>query len=261
MIVVLTGGTGGAKLVQGLHHSVPPENLTVIVNTGDDIDWWGLHISPDVDSVLYALADSLSAERGWGLENDSFRCLERMARLGQPTWFSLGDLDLATHLARTNLLRGGKSLSAVTAELAHRMGVRTQVLPMSDDRVATMIETPAGTLNFQEYFVHKRHQVEVRAVHFDGADQARPAPGVIEGIESAEAVILAPSNPVTSIGPILAVPGIRDALRRTSASVTAVSPIAVELRFPGPPPCLCDAKAGPAPLPASPRPTKTSSTC
>jgi len=246
MIVVLTGGTGGAKLVQGLDHVVRPENLTVIVNTGDDIDWWGLHISPDVDSVLYALADALSAERGWGLENDSFRCLERMARLGQPTWFSLGDLDLATHLARTNLLRGGKSLSAVTAELAHRMGVRTQVLPMSDDRVATMIETPAGTLNFQEYFVHKRHQVEVRAVDFDGADQARPAPGVIEGIESAEAVILAPSNPVTSIGPILAVPGIRDALRRTSASVTAVSPIVGGAAVSGPAAVLMRRKGWPS---------------
>ena len=246
MIVVLTGGTGGAKLVQGLDHVVRPENLTVIVNTGDDIDWWGLHISPDVDSVLYALADALSAERGWGLENDSFRCLERMARLGQPTWFSLGDLDLATHLARTNLLRGGKSLSAVTAELAHRMGVRTQVLPMSDDRVATMIETPAGTLNLQEYFVHKRHQVEVRAVHFDGADQARPAPGVIEGIESAEAVILAPSNPVTSIGPILAVPGIRDALRRTSASVTAVSPIVGGAAVSGPAAVLMRRKGWPS---------------
>ena len=246
MIVVLTGGTGGAKLVQGLHHVVAPGKLTVIVNTGDDIDWWGLHISPDVDSVLYALADSLSAERGWGLENDSFRCLERMARLGQPTWFSLGDLDLATHLARTNLLRAGKSLSAVTAELAHRMGVRTRVLPMSDDRVATMIETPAGTLNFQEYFVHERHQVEVRAVHFDGADHARPAVGVIEGIRSAEAVILAPSNPVTSIGPILAVPGVRDALRRTSASVTAVSPIVGGAAVSGPAAVLMRRKGWPS---------------
>ena len=246
MIVVLTGGTGGAKLVQGLHHVVAPENLTVIVNTGDDIDWWGLYISPDVDSVLYALADALSAERGWGLENDSFRCLERMARLGQPTWFSLGDLDLATHLARTNLLGGGKSLSAVTAELAHRIGVRARVLPMSDDRVATMIETPAGTLNFQEYFVRERHQSEVRGVRFDGADHARPAPGVIEGIESAEAVILAPSNPVTSIGPILAVPGIRDALRRTSASVTAISPIVGGAPVSGPAAVLMRRKGWPS---------------
>src|SRR5271166_943475 len=196
MIVVLTGGTGGAKLVQGLHHSVPPENLTVIVNTGDDIEWWGLHVSPDVDSVLYVLADALSTERGWGPENDSFRCLERMARLGQPTWFSLGDLDLATHLARTNLLRAGKSLSAATVEIARRIGVRSHVLPMSDDRIATIIETVNGAnLNFQEYFVRERHQVEVRAVRFEGAEQSQPAPGGVESIESAEAVILAPRLP------------------------------------------------------------------
>jgi LPPG:FO 2-phospho-L-lactate transferase len=225
MIVVLTGGTGGAKLIQGLHHSVAPENLSVIVNTGDDIEWWGLHVSPDVDSVLYALGGVLSAERGWGFENDSFRCLERMARLGQPSWFSLGDLDLATHLARTSLLRSGKSLSAVTAELAKKMGIRQHVLPMSDDRVATMLDTAHGTLNFQEYFVRERHQIDIRAVRFEGAEQARPAPGVIESIDSAEAIILAPSNPVTSIGPILAVPGICEALRRTSAPIAAVSPI------------------------------------
>ncbi len=225
MIVVLTGGTGGAKLIQGLRHAVDPENLTVIVNTGDDIEWWGLHVSPDIDSILYALADQLSAQRGWGIENDSFRCLERMAHLGQPTWFSLGDLDLATHLTRTSLLRSGKSLSAVTADLARKMGIRAQVLPMSDDRVATLLDTANGTLNFQEYFVRERHQVDVRAVRFEGAESAHPAAGVIASIESAEAVILAPSNPVTSIGPILAVPGVREALRRTDAPVTAVSPI------------------------------------
>jgi LPPG:FO 2-phospho-L-lactate transferase len=225
MIVVLSGGTGGAKLVQGLTHVVPHENLTIIVNTGDDIAWWGLHVSPDVDSILYALADTLSVERGWGVEDDSFRCLERMARLGQPTWFSLGDLDLATHLARTNLLRAGESLSSVTAELARRMDIRSRVLPMSDDRIATLVETPHGTLNFQEYFVRERHQVEVRSIRFDGAEHARPAPGVLESIAAAEAIILAPSNPVTSVGPILAVPGIREALRNTSAPIIAVSPI------------------------------------
>jgi LPPG:FO 2-phospho-L-lactate transferase len=169
-----------------------------------------------------------------------------MARLGQPTWFSLGDLDLATHLMRTNLLRAGKSLSAATAELARRMGVHSHVLPMSDDRVSTMIETAAGTLNFQEYFVRERHQVEVRAVHFDGADRARPAPGVIESIESAEAVILAPSNPITSIGAILAVPGIRDALRRTSAPVTAVSPIVGGAAVSGPAAVLMRRKGWPS---------------
>ncbi len=212
MIVVFTGGTGGTKLVQGLQQVVTPENLTVIVNTGDDIEWWGLHVSPDIDSVLYGLSGFLSKDRGWGVDNDSFRCLERMKQLGQPSWFSLGDLDLATHLTRTAMLRAGKSLSGATAELASGMGIRARVLPMSDDRVSTTLDTAKGTLSFQEYFVRERHQVAVRGVRFEGAHRARPAPGVIENIEAAEAIIFAPSNPVTSIGPILAVPGIRDAL-------------------------------------------------
>src|SRR5271157_711774 len=246
MIVVLTGGTGGAKLVQGLHHSVAPENLTVIVNTGDDIEWWGLHVSPDIDSILYALADLLSVERGWGMENESFRCLERMARLGQPNWFGLGDLDLATHLARTGMLRSGKSLSAATTELARKMGIHARVLPMSDNRVATMLDTADGTLNFQEYFVRERHQVDVRAVRFEGAENSRPAPGVIDSIEAAEAVILAPSNPVTSIGPILAVPGVREALRCTAAPVAAVSPIVGGSAVSGPAGALMKRKGWPS---------------
>ncbi len=241
MIVVFTGGTGGTKLVQGLQQVVAAEEpgsprragfarggveeLTVIVNTGDDLEWWGLHVSPDVDSVLYGLAGLLSKDRGWGVEDDSFRCLERMKQLGQPSWFSLGDLDLATHLTRTAMLRAGKSLSAATAELAMKFGIGARVLPMSDDRVSTMLDTAKGTLTFQEYFVRERHQVEVRAVRFEGAETARPAPGVIESIESAEAIVFAPSNPVTSIGPILAVPGVREALRKTKAPIAAVSPI------------------------------------
>ena len=225
MIVVFTGGTGGTKLVQGLQQVVSPEELTAIVNTGDDIEWWGLHVSPDIDSVLYGLSGLLSNDRGWGVDNDSFRCLERMKELGQPSWFSLGDLDLATHLARTAMLRAGKSLSDATAELARKMGIRARVLPMSDDRVSTMLDTAKGTLTFQEYFVRERHQVAVRKVRFEGAHRARPAPSVMESIETAEAIIFAPSNPVTSIGPILAVPGIRDALRRAKAPIAAVSPI------------------------------------
>lgn len=225
MITVFTGGTGGAKLVQGLQQVVAPEELTVIVNTGDDIEWWGLHVSPDIDSVLYGLSDQLSRERGWGLEGESFRCMERMKQLGQAGWFSLGDLDLATHLTRTARLREGQSLSAVTAELAAAFGIKARVLPMSDDRVATIIETPSGTLSFQEYFVRERHAVEVRSVCFAGAQNATAAPGVIEAIELADVVVFAPSNPVTSIGPIVALPGIREALRRTVAPVVAVSPI------------------------------------
>jgi len=246
MVVVLSGGTGGAKLVQGLKHVVPNESLTVIVNTADDLRWWGLHVSPDVDSILYALADAISPERGWGLDNESFRCLERMEQLGQPAWFRLGDLDLATHLVRTNLLRDGESLSGVTAELARRMGIRTRVLPMSNDRVATMLDTPLGTLNFQEYFVRERHQVEVRAVHFEGAERAKPAPGVLECLHSADVIILAPSNPVTSIGPILAVPGMREALRQASAPVTAVSPIIGGDAFSGPAGTLMKRKGWPS---------------
>jgi len=246
MIVVLSGGTGGAKLVWGLKHVVPPENLTIIVNTGDDLEWWGLHISPDLDSIVYALADAISAERGWGLEGESFRCLERMSQLGQPSWFRLGDLDLATHLARTNLLRSGKPLSAATAELAQRMGIRSRVLPMSDDRVATLVETPNGTLSFQEYFVRERHQVEVRGIQFEGAEHARPAPGLLQAIASAEAIIFAPSNPVTSIGPILNVPGIRDALRQTSAPVAAVSPIIGGDAYSGPAGTLMRRKGWPS---------------
>jgi LPPG:FO 2-phospho-L-lactate transferase len=225
MVVVFTGGTGGGKLVQGLQQVVAPEDLTVIVNTGDDLEWWGLHVSPDVDSVLYGLSGLLSKDRGWGVEDDSFRCLHRMQQLGQPSWFSLGDLDLATHLTRTAMLRAGRSLSDATADLAAKFGIRACVLPMSDDPVSTILDTAKGTLTFQEYFVRERHQVTVRAVSFRGAEKARPAPDVIESIMRADAIIFAPSNPVTSIGPILAVPGIRDALRQTAAPVAAVSPI------------------------------------
>jgi LPPG:FO 2-phospho-L-lactate transferase len=234
VVVVFTGGTGGTKLVQGLQQVIAPEDLTVIVNTGDDIEWWGLHVSPDIDSVLYGLSGLLSTTRGWGIENDSFRCLERMKQLGQPSWFSLGDLDLATHLTRTAMLRTGKSLSQATAELAARLGLATRVLPMSDDRVSTVLDTTKGTLTFQDYFVREGYQIKVNNVRFEGAEQAQPAPGVIDAIESAEAIIFAPSNPVTSIGPILAVPGLRDALRRTKAPVAAVSPIVGGVAVSGP---------------------------
>jgi LPPG:FO 2-phospho-L-lactate transferase len=234
MILVFTGGTGGTKLVQGLLQVVAPEELTVIVNTGDDIEWWGLHVSPDVDSVLYGLAGLLSKERGWGVDSDSFRCLERMKELGQPSWFSLGDLDLATHLTRTAMLRARKSLSEATAELAVKLGIRARVLPMSDERVSTMLETAKGTLTFQEYFVRERHQVAAHAVRFEGAEEAHPAPGVIESVQQADAIVFAPSNPVTSIGPILAVPGIRDALRETQAPIAAVSPIVGGAAISGP---------------------------
>jgi LPPG:FO 2-phospho-L-lactate transferase len=224
-VVVFTGGSGGTKLVQGLQRLVAPEDLTVVVNTGDDIECWGLHVSPDIDSVLYGLAGLLSVDRGWGVNDDSFRCLERMKQLGEQAWFSLGDLDLATHLTRTSLLRSGHSLTEATAELAKRMGIGARVLPMSDDRVPTMLHTDKGVLGFQEYFVRERHSVEVHAVEFVGAEGSHPAPGVLDAMSAADAIMFAPSNPVTSIGPILSVPGIREALRQASAPVVAVSPV------------------------------------
>ncbi len=225
MIVVLTGGTGGAKFVQGLKQVAPARELAYIVNTGDDLHWWGLHVSPDVDSITYALAGLLSRERGWGVEGDTFQCLEAMRRLGAPGWFQLGDRDLALHISRTEKLAAAKTLSQATAEIARGMGIESRILPMTDDRVETRVKTSAGELSFQEYFVRERYQVAVEGVRFEGAEQARPAPGVVEAISRAECVLIAPSNPVTSIGPILAVPGIREALRETPARVAAVSPI------------------------------------
>jgi LPPG:FO 2-phospho-L-lactate transferase len=225
LIVVLTGGTGGAKLVEGFYRVLGNEALTCIVNTGDDFKWWGLHISPDIDSVTYALSGLLSAERGWGVRDDTFFCLETMRGMGEPDWFQVGDRDLAVHLLRSRMLAEGKTLSEATAAIVAGLGIRARILPMSDFAVETQVETSAGELNFQEYFVQRRHQDAVRRVKFQGATEAKAAPGVMESIHAARAIILAPSNPVTSIGPILAVPGIREALRHTAANIVSVSPI------------------------------------
>ncbi len=225
MIVVLTGGTGGAKFVQGLAHVLPPAEITAIVNTGDDLAWWGLHVSPDLDSITYALGGVLSPERGWGFAGDTFYCLERMRQMGEPGWFQLGDRDLATHLTRTELLARGHSLSEATAEIVRAFGIAARILPMSDDGVETRVLTDAGELSFQEYFVREHYQVTPRGVRFAGVEKAKPAPGVAEAIAGAAAVLIAPSNPITSIGPILAVPGIAEALKQTSAPVVAISPI------------------------------------
>jgi LPPG:FO 2-phospho-L-lactate transferase len=225
MIVVLTGGTGGAKFVEGLRQIVPVEDLTFIVNTGDDLEWWGLHISPDLDSITYAMAGLLSRERGWGVKGDTFYCLQAMGELAEPIWFHVGDRDLAVHLLRSKLLAQGKNLTEVTTEICSRLGVQARILPMSNSRVETRVDTPVGELSFQEYFVQRWYQDPVKSVRFAGASDAEAAPGVIESILEASAVIVAPSNPITSVGPILAVPGIGDALRKTSATIAAVSPI------------------------------------
>jgi LPPG:FO 2-phospho-L-lactate transferase len=245
VITVLTGGTGGAKFVDGLRQIVAPEELTIIVNTGDDLLWWGLYVSPDVDSIMYMLAGKLSQERGWGVKGDTFYCLQAMGQMGQPIWFHTGDRDVATHILRSKMLSDGKTLSEVTAEIAARLGIKTRILPMSNSRVETRVGTPVGELSFEEYFVQRWYQDPVQSVRYAGASDAEPAPGVIDAIRGSEAVILAPSNPVSSIAPILAVPGIREALRESRARIVAVSPIVAGAAVSGPAGILMQAQGYP----------------
>jgi LPPG:FO 2-phospho-L-lactate transferase len=241
-LVALAGGTGAAKLLRGLAACVPERDLTVIGNTGDDTEIWGLHVSPDLDTVMYALAGTLDAERGWGLAGETFQCLAAMAAYGAETWFNLGDRDLATHLMRAAALREGRSLSAVTARLAADLGVTARLVPMSDDPVRTMIRTPAGRLTFQEYFVREKALVEVIGVEYAGAAAAAPAPGVLDAIGDADLIVVCPSNPVTSVGPILAVPSIADALGAAAAPVVGVSPIVGGAAVSGPAAALMRAR-------------------
>jgi LPPG:FO 2-phospho-L-lactate transferase len=247
-VAAIAGGTGAAKLLRGLAASIPPRELTIIGNTGDDAEIWGLHVSPDLDTVAYALAGRLDAERGWGLTGETFRCLEAMAGLGAETWFNLGDRDLATHVYRTRALREGAPLSAVTAELALRLGVTARILPMSEQPVRTRLRTPDGWLSFQEYFVREKAMVEVLEVEYAGARAAIPAPGVAEAIRDADLVVVCPSNPVTSVGPVLAVPGVVEALVATRARIVAVSPIVGGAAVSGPAAALMRARG----LPVSP---------
>src|SRR6185503_10147290 len=233
-VTALAGGTGAAKLLRGLASCLDPRDLTIIGNTGDDTDVWGLHVSPDLDTITYALAGLLDVGRGWGRADETFHALAAMAALGAPSWFSLGDRDLATHLTRTGALRAGDTLTAVTARLAARLGVAARILPMSDAPVRTSVTTTEGRRTFQEYFVRDRAQGDVVSVAYEGAATARPAPGVLEAIAEADLVLVCPSNPVTSIGPILAVPGIADALRATKAPVIGVSPIIGDAPVSGP---------------------------
>jgi LPPG:FO 2-phospho-L-lactate transferase len=233
-LAVLAGGVGAAKFLRGLIDVVDPASITVIGNTGDDEEFLGLHVSPDLDTVVYTLADAVHPEQGWGLAGDTYTTLEQARHLGEDAWFLLGDKDIATHLLRTHLLREGRSLSDATAAIARAFGLQCALLPMSDDRVRTIVTTDAGELSFQEYFVRRRWQDEVRALRFDGVERARPAPGVLEALRDADAIIVAPSNPLVSIGPILAVPGVRDALRETNAPVVAVSPIVGGVALKGP---------------------------
>ena len=225
MIVVLAGGVGAARFLQGLVQVVTPQRLTVIVNTGDDRDFYGLHVSPDLDIVMYTLAGIVDETHGWGIRNDTYNAMQQLTRYGNEDWFLLGDRDLARHIHRTNLLRQGKTLSEVTDDLRKRFGLELRILPMTDQPIATHIQTPIGLLHFQEYMVKRHCADEVQDVIFVGASDARPAPGVLDAIKEAEAILIAPSNPIVSIGSILAVPGIHDILHEARGMVVAVSPI------------------------------------
>jgi len=225
VIVALAGGVGGAKLAQGLALALPPRSVAVVVNTADDFDLYGLRICPDLDTVLYTLAGIADPVQGWGVAGDTTRTLAAIARYGREPWFKLGDQDFATHILRTERLRQGASLTAVTAELAAALGVESRLLPMSDDPVATMVDTPDGRLGFQDYFVARRQRDDVLGVVFDGIEAARPTTEVGMALAAADLVVLCPSNPIVSVGPILAVPGLRAVVERAPAPVVAVSPI------------------------------------
>jgi LPPG:FO 2-phospho-L-lactate transferase len=227
-VTLLGGGVGCSRLAVPLAEALGAGELTLVVNTGDDLWRHGLRVCPDLDTNLYALSGLRDRGRGWGVAGDTFRTMEQLRLLGEDAWFNLGDLDLATHLLRTGMLREGATLSEVTAGLTAALGVGVTLLPASDDEIATRVVTPAGELSFQEYFVQHRAQAEVVEVRYRGADDAGPAPGVLSAIEGADLVVLGPSNPVSSLGPILAVPGIRDALegrRRAGGTTVAVTPV------------------------------------
>jgi LPPG:FO 2-phospho-L-lactate transferase len=213
---------------------VPAHDVTAIVNTGDDITLHGLYISPDVDIVTYTLAGIVEESQGWGVRGDTYDTLDMLKRLGADSWFLLGDRDLATHIRRTELLRAGVPLSEIADQFRRALGVATRILPMSDDPVGTYIRTPGGLLHFENYLVQRRAQDQVLGVHFEGAERARPAHGVLEAIDDAEAILIAPSNPIVSVGTILAVPGVRAALQSTRAPVVAVSPIVGGAAIKGP---------------------------
>ncbi len=224
-VVALAGGVGGAKLAYGLAQLLPPERLTIIVNTGDDFEHLGLHISPDMDTVMYTLANLANPATGWGLKDESWNVLAGVARYGGPTWFQLGDRDLATHLLRSQWLREGYPYNWVARELCRRLGVRHPILPMSEEPVRTVVETAREELPFQEYFVKLRCEPVVKAIRYDGADTAQPGREVIAAVRSADAIIFCPSNPLLSIAPILAMPSLRRIIAASRAPKIAVSPI------------------------------------
>jgi LPPG:FO 2-phospho-L-lactate transferase len=224
-LAIVCGGVGGARFVRGVVDVVDPRGVTVVGNVGDDLEVLGMHVSPDLDSVLYALAGLSDEQRGWGRADESWAALGTIAALGGETWFLLGDRDLGLHLVRTQALRDGEPLSSVTRRVTRQLGVEATLVPATDDRLRTFVATPAGELSFQEWFVARAHRDEVDGVRFEGADAATPAPGVLESLARADLILLAPSNPYVSLGPILAVPEIRAALERRRVPAVAVSPL------------------------------------
>ncbi|MBN1358399.1 2-phospho-L-lactate transferase [Candidatus Bathyarchaeota archaeon] len=234
MITALAGGVGAARFLTGLVRLVEGKDLSVIVNTGDDIELFGLHISPDVDIVTYTLAGIVDDEKGWGVRGDTFRCLEAIKKFGGEAWFNLGDRDLATHMFRTALLKNGFKLSEVTTQVSHALGLDVAILPMTDDKFETRIVTESGSVHFQEYLVKRGAEDEVLGVEFVGVEKAKPAAGVVKSIMESQLVVICPSNPIVSIGTILAVKGIRDALRFTNAKKVAISPIVAGAPIKGP---------------------------
>jgi LPPG:FO 2-phospho-L-lactate transferase len=234
LITALAGGVGAARFLMGLVQLVKPEDLSVVVNTGDDIELFGLHISPDVDIVAYTLAGIVDEEKGWGIKGDTFHCLEALKKHSPDTWFNVGDKDFATHIYRTHRLKQGAVLSQVTDEVCSTLGLKVKILPMTNDRFETRIKTRDGTVHFEEYFVKRQAKDEVLGVEFVGAQTAKPSPKILEAILEAEVVVVCPSNPIVSVSTILSVDGIRDTLRRTNARVVAVSPIVAGAPVKGP---------------------------
>lgn len=216
---------GAARFLEGLARVYPPDRITVIVNTGDDLQYLGTHISPDLDIVTYTLAGTVDGEKGWGIKGDTYYCMEQLEQYGAETWFRIGDKDFATHLLRTAYLQQGFTLSEATEKIRTILGVRVRILPMSNDRVATKVKTSSGLLEFQEYFVKRKFADKVEDVSYEGASHAVPADGVLPALKKSDVIILCPSNPILSIGPILAVPGIREALAKATGKIVGVSPI------------------------------------
>ncbi|MGB2953286.1 MAG: 2-phospho-L-lactate transferase [Gaiellaceae bacterium] len=239
-VAVLAGGVGGARFVRGLVDVVDPADVTVIGNVGDDLEVFGLHVSPDLDTLLYTLAGVGDEEQGWGRAGETWNALETAAALGAEAWFRLGDKDIGLHLVRAEALRAGDPLSTVTARLASALGLELTLLPATDDRLRTWIETPVGEIPFQDWFVRRGHRDEATGVRFEGAELARPAPGALEALEGADVIVLAPSNPFVSIAPILAVPGIRERVR----DAVAVSPLIAGRAVKGPADAMLTRLAG-----------------